>query len=290
MVARDVRSLDESARRALVGVLRGAEQEVARDLNAWYARLGPNAATQRFTAAHLRQVQVLLGVAQGANQDPRDSFPAALARGAHRVMNMSAPGERALATLDEQLARVAKAFPDVPPPQVLHAGRVQDAQSWVTSRHATSADRYAGQVGQDLRYQLGVGLARGETIQQLAKRVAELSTFRTAVEPLVGGPMGAAGAGLARRYGAVADRLVRTEVLNSYNAVALAGIEELAADTPGTVARWDASLDRRLCRRCRALHGTTVHPGAEFLGGVRHPPLHPRCRCAVSAWHPDWAG
>lgn len=37
-----------------------------------------------------------------------------------------------------------------------------------------SAERYAGQVGDDIRKQLAIGLVRGETIDQLTERLAKL--------------------------------------------------------------------------------------------------------------------
>ena len=44
--------------------------------------------------------------------------------------------------------------------------------------------------------------------------------------------------------------------------------------------RWDATHDRRLCARCRALAESTPRPwGVDFPGGAVPGLVHPRCRC-----------
>lgn len=44
--------------------------------------------------------------------------------------------------------------------------------------------------------------------------------------------------------------------------------------------RWDATHDRRLCARCRALAESTPRPwGVDFPGGAVPGVVHPRCRC-----------
>jgi len=49
-----------------------------------------------------------------------------------------------------------------------------------------------------------------------------------------------------------------------------------------TVEReWIATPDDRECEECAALDGTTAPLNGLFPGGVRQPPLHPDCRCAV---------
>jgi hypothetical protein len=94
-----------------------------------------------------------------------------------------------------------------------------------------------------------------------------------------------------------AERIVRTEGINTYNALADSAIDDLEAEDAGWMKRWDASADRRTCPVCSGLDGAQVIPGGGFAAppdeqGVvrthRHPPAHPNCRCAVVAWRREW--
>lgn len=51
---------------------------------------------------------------------------------------------------------------------------------------------------------------------------------------------------------------------------------------------WDATLDRRVCRKCSVLHRETVLWEQTFPGGLDYPPAHPRCRCVAQPWLDDW--
>ncbi len=48
---------------------------------------------------------------------------------------------------------------------------------------------------------------------------------------------------------------------------------------PLLLKSWDATLDRRTCPRCSALHGITRPFGLPFPGGAEPGHLHPGCRC-----------
>jgi hypothetical protein len=51
--------------------------------------------------------------------------------------------------------------------------------------------------------------------------------------------------------------------------------------------RWDSAADRRVCPQCSELDGEIAPIGGTFKG-FGPPPLHPRCRCIVVAWHDSW--
>lgn len=72
-------------------------------------------------------------------------------------------------------------------------------------------------------------------------------------------------------------RIAATEIVDAYAQSAA----KLQKQLPVTMTkRWDATLDRRTCEECAALHGTEISVHDEFPEG--DPPLHPQCRCIVS--------
>ena len=48
---------------------------------------------------------------------------------------------------------------------------------------------------------------------------------------------------------------------------------------PAVLKRWDATLDKRVCPRCRALDGTLRPIGVDFAGGRDPGHVHANCRC-----------
>lgn len=75
------------------------------------------------------------------------------------------------------------------------------------------------------------------------------------------------------------SRVLTTEITAGFDAATGATAAEF-----GMKLVWDATLDRRVCHRCRALHHKMSD---EWPPGTRSP-LHPRCRCATMPWHEDW--
>ncbi len=61
-------------------------------------------------------------------------------------------------------------------------------------------------------------------------------------------------------------------------------IAELHKDTtwfPALLKTWDATLDRKTCKTCKELDGTTRPWGFSFPGGEEPGYVHPGCRCIV---------
>jgi SPP1 gp7 family putative phage head morphogenesis protein len=290
-VARDIQDLDAAALKALQPVLAHAQAELAKDLQAWVAKLGPNAAEQKYTAAQVKQAHILLGIAQEQAKNPKASFPAVVGHAMAGILKTSGATHAALATLNAQLDQLRAKFADLSAPNLTHAAWFARGDKLVLDKHAKSAARYAGQVKDDLKMQFGIGLAKGETLAQLVKRVSNVSSFRQAVDASNPTKAGAAmAAGLAKRYGYWAERLARTELVNAYNYAAVEGIKQAHVLDDRISMRWDASLDMRVCPLCKSLHDKRVKPGEDFPGGYAHPPAHPQCRCSVVAWiEEDWA-
>lgn len=74
--------------------------------------------------------------------------------------------------------------------------------------------------------------------------------------------------------------IMRTETQRVYREAARETYEANANVLQGWV--WTATLTRRTCAACIAMHGT-LHPVTETLDG------HPRCRCAMVPRTPSWA-
>lgn len=296
-VARDIQAMDANALAALRPAMAAAQAELEADLKKWMKLLGPNAAQLKYTPAHLRQVQLILGVAEGAaSGNRRAGFPTIASKAVMSVMGMQQAPQKAAQTLKHELESLAGHFSDIPPPQLVHAAALAAGKNLVIDRYPKSASRYAGQVKDDLKMQFGIGLAKGETIDQLTKRIANVSSFRAVVD--ANHPDFAAkamAAGLSRRYENWANRLVRTELVHSYNYTATQGIKKAHEMDDRVVMVWDAANDMRVCPACRDMHGRNIMPGAKggFFSrvinkGVDYPPLHPYCRCAVVAWMAEW--
>lgn len=286
--------MEAKALAALVPAMAAAQKELSADLAAWLTKLGPNAHLQKFTPAHLKQLQLLLGIAEAKAQTsaagyPHASFPMVAAKAVQNVMGQQQPQKLAAATLENELSMLRAKFADLPGPQLVQAALLAKGDHLVMNQFKNSAQRYAGQVKDDLKFQFGVGLSKGENVQQLANRIAKLSGFQKAVDashpPSAGAAMGGA---LTKRYNHWAQRLVRTELSGAYNKVAAQGIVAAHKLDDRILMMWDATNDLRVCIYCKSLHGTKVTPGSgAFKGGHLQPPAHPNCRCALVAWVDD---
>lgn len=100
-----------------------------------------------------------------------------------------------------------------------------------------------------------------------------------------------------------ADLISRWSAVKGYNAAADDALNDAATLIPGLQKMWLVQSDERTCPHCLAHHGEVVDADAEFdaqrtfagtpqqvYGSVlEYPPLHPRCRCTITAWHSRWA-
>ena len=82
-----------------------------------------------------------------------------------------------------------------------------------------------------------------------------------------------------------AKLIARTETIASANAGQQLHWKDMQnkgyLDEEEIVREWIATPDDRMCEECAALDGTTAPLNGTFPGGVKQPPLHPDCRCAV---------
>lgn len=101
-----------------------------------------------------------------------------------------------------------------------------------------------------------------------------------------------------------AELISRWATIKGYNAAADQALNDAAQVIEGLQEMWIVDADELTCGDCMAHYGETTGPGDEFdssrsfnntpiqvYGGfLEYPPLHPRCRCTITAWHPRWEG
>lgn len=275
----------------LVPVLEQAQRELRTDLRNWIANVEDGDA--RFTAQQYRSALLQL---KGAFAVIKNRLPADMQATLEAASDDA--GQTALGHLMQQTAIMGAVFGDsIRPIQLEQAAILAQQHHQLIPRYRNSANRYAEGISDDIRRQLAVGVARGETFTQLTNRLVRLGGPRgwVALRGTLGEPGSYAehiAEGLFRKYRGWAERVVVTETLHSYNVHHLEGLHRANAQDPGYKARWDATSDR-VCDLCVELDGKVVDIDSPFAhragGAVRHPPLHPRCRCTLTPWREEWA-
>lgn len=286
-----IMALDRASMTALVPALVDARNELRSALLAWL-RVAPDG-DERYTAQQHRKTLLILQTALDR--------AAALGHDVGRTLvdNGKAAGELSIRNLGQQVARFGEVFGEtVTPIDLDTAALLARGDKLRLKKYRTSAARYAGQVGEDIRHQFAVSVARNETFAQLKARLVRLGGPSGLV--YTRGKEGDPGAiaehiadGLFKKYRGWAERLVRTEMIGAYNDNHSAAIDLLnesrdADTTSEYLKRWDASLDKRICPTCADLDRRAVAAGGLFLGKYAHPPAHPNCRCVLVAWHASW--
>jgi len=292
-VAGEVTALEPRVLKKLLPVFMEARRELRAALTSWLKGVD---GAERFTAQQYRRALVSL---EGAIKTMAKLDPAM--RHALEEGNVLA-AHLAAGHLEFELARFADVFRDtIRPIQIDAAALMVSGDHTLIPRFRTSAARYGRRITEDIRAQLGVGVARGETYTQMTNRLRRLGGPRGLVA--LRGVKGEPGAiveeiteGLFKRYRHWGERIVRTEMQQAYNVHANNGIDELNREArdpgdPEFMRRWDASADKRLCDVCRTLDRQVVGADEKFhseLGEHDHPPAHPNCRCIVSPWLKRW--
>lgn len=285
-----VEALEPAALRAVLPILKDVRDELRRDLARWLA--GAPDGAERYTAQRMRVALRSVESAIAAAQRLEPAMHQALRFGDE------ATGLLAAGSLDTEIARFGSMFGDaIRPVQIDAAAIIAKGDELLIKRHTVSAARYGGQVADDIRHQLAVGVARSETFAELKARLVKHGGPRglVALRGRLGDPNAVAefiSEGLFARYRHWAERLVRTEMMHAYNLQHRAGIallnDTLAPGEAPFVRRWNAAADRRTCPFCRELDDTTAPLDGSFKFGILHPPAHPYCRCVEVAWHPSW--
>lgn len=284
--------------RDLMPALVDAEKEVHQALTEWLAEAKDG--DKRFTAHEYRRVLAQLRKARKAGKEQwrreEPEWTERLEYNLERSLRRSAKGSAALAAghVEDELATFSTVFGEALGPIPIDTAAIMArGERALVPRFRTSAKRYGAGVWGDIKHQFAVGMVRNETIDQLTNRLQRLGgpKGRVALVGVKGEPgsrVESISEGLFARYRHWAERVVRTETINAYNVQADETLSEAHSIDPEIQRRWDASLDSRLCAQCQSLHGVIVEENEDFPGGIRHPPAHAQCRCAVVAWHKEW--
>lgn len=277
-VAEEVAELPTITIREMFPVLAAAEAELERELAVWLKTV-PDGAL-RFTS-HQRRVmlrQIRQAMATIASIEP--TLAQSLVDGVVRAAGLSNR------VLSMEMARLSAAFEGTMPALDLPTiSRLMEANNWLINHQINRAKRYTRNAQAAIRAQIAIGVAKGESVDALVSRLMRLQKGVGGSVTLVQGSDKIAG-GVARGlFGKVftdAERLIRTELMNAYNAHHVQSISDA-----GLLKRLDASSDRH-CRLCAAVDGEVREPGEAFSSGHQHAPIHPYCRCVVTPWSPEW--
>lgn len=282
-----VDALVPPALRAVVPALVQARDELRADLQDWLATAKNGA--DRFTAA---DKQAALRSLEGALERIQDLHPAM----AHALAGQRhATGPLAIHNLDNEIRRLSAIFGGGVPaiPNIKAAAIIAQGDKLLWKRHEASARRYAGAIGEDIKHLLAVGVAKGESFDQLTNRLRRIGSAGRTARPIEPGADSAEiASGLFGRYRWWAERMVRTEGMNTYNVMHDESIAYANENRPDGdeeyLRRWDAAADARVCPTCYSLDGKVTTIGGVFPGGYSSPPAHACCRCVCLAWLRRW--
>lgn len=101
-----------------------------------------------------------------------------------------------------------------------------------------------------------------------------------------------------------AELISRWAVIKGHNAARDQTFNDAGKLIPGLQKMWLVQRDERTCPHCLGHWGEVVPVENEFNqertfdktppkvygGTLEYPPLHPRCRCTIVAWHERWRG
>ena len=253
-----------------------ARDELLKKMHAWRQK---EQGSNRFTMQRHRNALVQINRVLGKSIKLHPEMARQL------KISMGDVSATSIATLEHELGAFAGVFEGSIQPINIEAGAVVASQEQLMlKRFESSAKRYAGGIRDQVVSRLAQGILGNQTVDEVAQRMMREipKVFDGATHK--------------------AERLVRTEMMNTYNSVHRAGIIEAAEeDEAQYLMRWDASFDSRRCAQCASLDGQIIPLEGEFntswpvgskgkqaaWSGLQ-PPAHPYCRCVLLPWKADW--
>lgn len=270
-----VRTIPEAALREFIPQLLEAKRILEAELKAWAMKQDGDATFSAHSRrSALRQIEAALEEIVRLNP----SLVAIL------TASNGVAGAAAIDAMEGQLVAMNSIFGEsMVPLSIDRAAVLAKGDELLIKRYPLSAKRYAGEATKAIKGILSKGVLRQqsifETTQTMMKEIPKAFNsmkFR-------------------------AHRLVRTEVMNSYNFHHLESLIDANEEDSDVRMRWDASFDRRRCPECADLDGRIVNvtdgkfkanwktaSGAKKASTHRRPPAHPQCRCVLVPWIDDW--
>lgn len=288
--ARAIARLGDPELRQIASVLGEARRDTAAGLRSWLAKIPVKERDSKYTIFRHRS---LLGELDDAMKILEKRLPRATVADLRRESGTAT--RVGMDQLRKMVAAGMRRFEGaVQPLRVDLAAIVTRTNGMLIRRHERSAARYAGRTGEIVQRQLAVGLVRGESVDEIARRLT--GKLHRQYEGLSDAERAAAaGDRVYVRALSDATRLVRTELIHAANVSQMEALKEendRADDDDsigggGWLVKWDAMVDS-CCDNCADLDGEVREIGEEFDDGVTEPPLHPNCRCATVPWREDW--
>lgn len=281
--ARAVLRLDKPDLRAIVGVLQDVRDHASDQLS----RLVAASQGKTYTAVrHAQAIRSARSAQTVLERRLREATGSSLVKQGRAAADDGLAHAKAMAEAGARRFRGISASLRLPEVAILSS---HDRS--VAARYPHSAARYAGEVGRQIRRDMAVGVARGESLRDTARRMmsaAERERARLRDQPTPEQLGEAMGHKTFFRGRWDAERLLRTETCSARAATQIETLREADRDDHGYMKRWDAIHDGRLCRRCRVVDGEVRPLDALFSCGVYHPPLHPCDRCTIVPHHLGW--
>ena len=275
----EVATLPDGALRAIAPALQEAERRLAKDLERF---LNTTDGAERYTAQMQRRALYQIRGALDAIHEARPEV--------FRQMNAAGEKARKLAQahLQRELALGSFKFDKtLTPIPLAQASRI--SQKALVDKFSTSAKRWDVGARDLIRRELTIGMVRGQSVDQMTRSLMSAFDRRRFGDKATSGDMARSAARqLSRKVDYQMRRIVRTEVIEAYNVIKLDAIAQLHEDDNEMMTRWVAALDGRTCQYCADLDNVVIPVGGTFKGGIKAPPLHPHCRCAIVAFHKSW--
>jgi hypothetical protein len=264
----DLAKLSATEARAALGLYRETRGELRDRLDSLPAG--------RFTAQHYRNALVQV---QHSIFNLEQSLQVQLKASADKTAHLS----------QQHLIRQATAFGrkfkgTITPTPLTLAAAMDEGRTLLLPQFESSVKRYGQKLIGDIQHRLAVSMAAHESTDEMRRRI-----FADYLEPLGSVKVGGRKVPVTAYW---AERLVRTEVGQAYNAMHVAQLSQQAYADPKLMKCWSATLEENTCGVCRRMHGITIPVREPFKlpGGKRlmHPLAHPNCACTTTAWMASW--
>lgn len=282
---RSMRRLHEPVLRQIIPVLEKAQREVRHNLTLWLRNQGADAT---FTAQRYRNALVVLNRALKTAEHLEPATAHALKKSYGTV------GPLAVQNLRHQWSVFQHIFEGTAQPLAIdEAVVIATGKSLLWPQFESSAERYAGSIGERTKLELAVSRAQSETIDELTNRL-QRNVFS--------GEQGSAF--FTERWDA--ERLARTESMSAYSSTTEASLRDALAEDPSLRKRWCSAVgDFRRCAMCASLEGQVVEINEPFHAvwttfskkrgmrthslDIEKSPAHACCVCGETIWRENWA-